>query len=341
MRSYNQKEMDIDIIITWVDGNDPAWQSEKEKYRSETAGADVRKVRYRDWDNLQYLFRSIERYAPWVHKVFLVTCGHAPVWLNIAHPKLKLIKHEDYLPKEWLPTFSSRTIDMNFHRIDALSEHFVYFNDDTFITGMTKEEDFFHDGIPCDTGIMKMWPDLSSINGRITWLAPLIDVIIVNQHFSKKDSVRKNWKKWANYRYGALLLSNLYLAPTGRFTGFRDSHLPVSYLKSTYKKVWEAEGPLLSETCSHRFRQPTDPNHWLFTYWQLASGNFYPRSPGIGLHCPVNKDTIDDTIAELMKNKYKMMCFNDETEEEHFEAVRDKLNNALKNMFPQKSSYEL
>ena len=58
----------IDIILPWVNGDDPAWQREKNKYDKEQNSSSVR---YQSWDNLQYVFRGIEKYMPWVHKVFL------------------------------------------------------------------------------------------------------------------------------------------------------------------------------------------------------------------------------------------------------------------------------
>ena len=48
----------IDVVIPWVDGNDPKWQQLKDEYR-EVKSADKSDSRYRDWDNLQYLFRGI------------------------------------------------------------------------------------------------------------------------------------------------------------------------------------------------------------------------------------------------------------------------------------------
>lgn len=47
----------IDIVIPWVDGNDPEWQREKEKYETNLEG-DKRINRFRDWENLQYVFRE-------------------------------------------------------------------------------------------------------------------------------------------------------------------------------------------------------------------------------------------------------------------------------------------
>ena len=102
----NRREKEpIDFVITWVDGNDPKWQEAKEKTLiAQGLGGhiDGRKERYRDWDNLQYWFRGVEKYAPWVRKIHFVTWGHVPEWLNVDHPKLHIVKHEDFIPKEFL-----------------------------------------------------------------------------------------------------------------------------------------------------------------------------------------------------------------------------------------------
>ena len=100
-------EATIDFVLMWVDGNDPEWQKEKSLYESDTNG-DKRNIRFRDWDNLQYWFRGVEKYAPWVNKIHFVTWGHLPSWLNTEHPKLNVVKHSDFIPKEFLPTFNSR-----------------------------------------------------------------------------------------------------------------------------------------------------------------------------------------------------------------------------------------
>lgn len=137
--------MEMDFVIAWVDGNDPAWQKEKRKTEhvpEVTAEADDRNERYRDWDNLQYWFRGVEQFAPWVRKIHFVTWGHFPKWLNTEHPKLHIVKHEDFIPSEFLPTFNSHTIEWNFHRILGLSERFVYFNDDMFLLNQIHPENF-------------------------------------------------------------------------------------------------------------------------------------------------------------------------------------------------------
>jgi len=90
-------------------------------------------ARYRDRDILRYWFRGVEKYANWVHRVYFVTDNQKPSWLNTACPKLEMVDHTDFIPSCYLPTFNANTIELNFHRINGLSEHFVAFNDDMFI----------------------------------------------------------------------------------------------------------------------------------------------------------------------------------------------------------------
>ena len=101
--------MKIDFVLIWVDGSDRDWLTEKQKYegkRSESSAGKETDIddelnRYRDWDNLKYWFRSIEKNAPWVNKIYFVTCGQTPSWLNTGNDKLVLINHKDYTAWEF------------------------------------------------------------------------------------------------------------------------------------------------------------------------------------------------------------------------------------------------
>ena len=60
----------IDFVVTWVDGNDEAWLEELNQYspqNSEMNSFD----RYRNWCNLEFLFRGFENFTPWVNKILL------------------------------------------------------------------------------------------------------------------------------------------------------------------------------------------------------------------------------------------------------------------------------
>ncbi|MEI3411918.1 MAG: hypothetical protein V8Q57_00820 [Blautia sp.] len=57
-----------------------------------------------------------------MNQIYFVTWGHLPNWLNISHPKLKVVRHEEFIPPDYLPTFSSNSIELNLHRIKGLSK---------------------------------------------------------------------------------------------------------------------------------------------------------------------------------------------------------------------------
>ncbi|WP_171967995.1 Stealth CR1 domain-containing protein, partial [Streptococcus salivarius] len=92
----------IDIVVLWVDGSDPEFIREKQAVIGQVADLDQEidgEQRYRDYGIFNYWFRMIEKHAPWVNHVYLVTNGQKPEWLNLEHPKLKLVTHKEFIPK--------------------------------------------------------------------------------------------------------------------------------------------------------------------------------------------------------------------------------------------------
>ena len=104
---------------------------------------------YRDNDELRYSLRSLEAYAPWVRTVFIATDEQVPAWLNTEHPKVRIVDHRDFIPHEYLPTFSSRPIEAHTHRIPDLAEHYLCLNDDFFLAAPCAKNFFFTpNGLP-------------------------------------------------------------------------------------------------------------------------------------------------------------------------------------------------
>ncbi|MBR5336716.1 MAG: Stealth CR1 domain-containing protein [Lachnospiraceae bacterium] len=330
------KENSIDIVLPWVDPSDEKWRESRKKYASEQMDtSDNRDMRFRDWDNLQYLFRGIQKYAPWVRKVHFVTCGHLPGWLNTECEKLHIVRHEDYIPKEFLPTFSSHTIELNMHRIEGLSDHFIYFNDDIFIIDELKEEDFFHNGLPCDC--LASSPIIPRQNSYFPILFNA--VLRINNHFDKKKLVKKRPGLWFNkaYKFKFMFRSFMFITWDSHI-GFVNHHLAVPYNKSTLETVWKKEKQILTETCSRKFRDDRDVNQLFFRYWQLASGNFYPHR-FLGKLITNNRN-VNEAVAYIRKRKGKLVCFNDNNEECDFEHYKAKINKALNDILPEKCDFE-
>lgn len=325
----------IDFVVTWVDGNDTQWKNERDKYSIEKIkNSDSQ---YREWDIFKYWFRSIEKYAPWVNNVFLVTYGHIPEWLNINHKKLKIVKHTDFIDEEFLPTFSSHTIELNLHKIAELSETFVYFNDDIYLGAPVSEKDFFVNGKPCYSPIMSVLTPFIPGDPFVHYLCNNLSVI--NKNFNKKEVLKKNLLKWYNYRYGKLLLKNVFYGFIGKFTGFTNYHNASSMLKSVYTEVWGKEEKLLSNTCMNKFRGLNDVNQYVMSYYYICKGDFHPRSPKSSKMLTIGND--NQILEAFESQKYKMICVNDNPNDINFELEYDNIHKIMEKIFPQKSEYEL
>lgn len=328
----------IDFVMLWVDGADPAWQAERAAYRPDRSNNGSDENRYRDWDLLRYWFRGVERFAPWVHRVYFVTWGHCPAWLNRAHPKLTVVRHSDYIPPECLPTFNSNVIELYLHRIPELSEQFVLFNDDMFLTAPVRPEDFFKNGLPCESALLDA-PAPTDVRDVFPHMM-LNNAAVINQHFDKREVLRKNAVKFFFPGYGSGFVRNLLLAPLRYFSSFRGPHLATSHLKSTFETVWQAEPELLRRTGTHRFRSREDLTHWLMKDWQLCTGNFAPRRCRWGRHFELDADSGQAICRSIERQTYRMVCLNDSTAQLEMDALQKELAQSFERILPEPSGYE-
>ena len=329
----------IDFIVLWVDGADPEWQKERAAFCPDAVnnGSDVN--RFRDWDLMRYWFRGVEHFAPWVNRVFFVTSGQVPQWLNTAHPKLRLVKHEDYIPSQYLPTFNSNVIELWLNRIPELSEHFVLFNDDMFLTAPVGPEDFFKNGLPMEMALMDMAtaPDPGDCLPHMQ----INNFAVINRHFNKKEVLKRNAGKFFTFKYGRELLRNILLFPFHYFSCFRDSHLPSSYLKRTFDCVWKEEGELLAQCSHNRFRSKSDLTHWLMKCWPICAGNCEARSSRWGRHFELWEDGIEDICSSLEQQRYRAVCLNDSKADIDFDDIKRRLTESFVKILPETSSFEL
>ena len=150
----------IDAVYSWVNGSDPVWQAKKAHWTDKllktanksvpvhaniSDGDDTNSLnRFRDSEELRYSLRSLEKYAPWLRNIYIVTDNQMPYWLNMENSRLHVIPHSIIFPnKSDLPVFSSPAIESHLHRIPGLSKKFIYFNDDVFLGSPTLPEDFY------------------------------------------------------------------------------------------------------------------------------------------------------------------------------------------------------
>lgn len=328
---------DIDIIVTWVDMNDPEWQTEFEKYSSASGNEPngVIDVRFRDYGLLKYWFRGIEKFAPWVRKIHFVTSGQKPEWLDESHPRLNLVSHKEFIPSEFLPTYNSVVIERYFHRIPGLADKFVYFNDDFYMLRPVPKERFFQNGLPCDIAVFQYNPTWSQ------WYKTLKNNIrLIEGHFDKKQVFSKHKEKWLSEEYDGKDWLNRLSLPFNRFTTLRVHHNAQPYLKSTFEHVWKNVGEELKETSGNRFRSSTDYSPELFRTWQICEGNFTPYN--------TYKDTKmfplmvkpGQAIKAIRNQEYSLVCLNDNKRIRNYEALMEEIKSAFESILPVKSGYE-
>lgn len=145
----------IDVVITWVDGNDPAHKEKMFPFLNPRARASddiAGPTRYRSVGEIYYCVASIFRFAPFVRKIFIVTDNQNPnldAFIQHNFPdsniQIEIIDHSTLFAgyEQYLPVFNSRAIETCTCRIPGLSENYVYFNDDFFLVRPVKYSDWY------------------------------------------------------------------------------------------------------------------------------------------------------------------------------------------------------
>lgn len=122
----------IDLVYTWVNGSTGAQAPASEPDTLNAEGVH----RFRNMDEIYYSLRGVERYMPYVRRIFIVTNGEKISWLNFSEWTIPIeyIDHRTIIPFSGHTSRNSLAIESFLHRIPGLSEFYVYLNDDCLIT---------------------------------------------------------------------------------------------------------------------------------------------------------------------------------------------------------------
>ena len=109
--------------------------------------------RWESSDEISFCLHSIHTHAPWVRTIWIIVDQGAP---NIGRlptalrAKIRTVRHSEIFAGYGgaLPTFNSIAIESLMWRIDGLSERFLYFNDDVFLTAALMPQDMFDGDAP-------------------------------------------------------------------------------------------------------------------------------------------------------------------------------------------------
>ena len=308
----------IDLVYLWVDGNDPKWQAKRNAFfgrKVENSSSNFN-GRYVNNDELKFSLRSVERYAPWIRKVFIVTDNQKPKWLDISNPKIQIIDQNDILPDKSLPCFNSNVLEHFLYKVPNLSEHFLLSNDDMFFNKTVLPTTFFaKDGFPIIRLNRKPFR-------RFRW-------------FLREQIFRKPHKLYSKALFNA---AELVKHKFGVFYNGLPHHNLDSYLKSECLRV--AEHIFKNEidlTKMNHFRSANDIQRIVYSYVALAEkrGHLQYVSSKESLHVHIQKDR---HYEKLKKFNPTFFCMNDT--EYADDNDRMKLKMWLSTRFPEKSKFE-
>lgn len=241
--------MDIDLVYLWVNGNDPEWIAKRDACIGKPTGKQENcEGRFADSDDLRYSLRSVEKYAPWIRKIFIVTDHQVPAWLNTSHPKVQIVDHTEILDPESLPCFNSTLIEHSLYRIPGLSEHFLYSNDDMYFNQPVTPATFFaEDGLPYLFFNYKPFRQLS------LWFRETVLRKPLSQYLQK-------------IRRSSLLVQKHY----GTYYGHKLHHNIDAYLKSTMAYTEQLFADEFASMRTHHMRSSEDYQRVIFSYVALA-----------------------------------------------------------------------
>ncbi len=308
----------IDLVYLWVDGNDPKWQAKRNAFLERKVENSLSSFngRYVNNDELKYSLRSVERYAPWIRKIFIVTDDQTPEWLDIENPKIKIIDHKEILPAESLPCFNSNVLEHFLCKISNLSEYFILSNDDTFFNKIVSPTTFFgKDGYPIIRLTRKPFR-------RFRWF--LREQIFKNPH-----------KLYSKALFNA---AELVKQKFGFFYNGLPHHNIDSYLKSDCIRVGEQIFKNeIDHTKMNHIRNANDIQRIVYSYVALAEKRGHLRyvSNDESLHIHIQKDR---HFEKLKKFDPTFFCMNDT--EYADDNDRMKLKVWLSTRFPEKSEFE-
>ena len=285
LMDYNK----IDFVFPYVTMDDPYW---KEIYNSYLSGKEsnfsIGINRFRDDGLLKYLFRGLEKNLPWINKVHMIVMSKSqiPKWVNTE--KVNIIYHNDFIPKEYLPSFSSSLIETFLPFLPSVQERFIYGNDDLIPCRYLPKQFFFRGNIP-----------IYNLNIR-----DKLDT-------APGDPLRLN-------------AFNLILGKKQNKRVICTQHSTVSYKMSWIKNCFKKYKKNIYNSLS-RFREDKNFNQYLYSFYQMMEYTILNIQSKIGSFS-INTESIEKIMKKNFSD-YDFVCLNDEIEssKKDWLKIREKL----------------
>lgn len=307
------KDLKIDFVVPYVNCNDAEWKKlyidTKRKNGMVINSRDMTGVRYRELGFFKYFFRGLYYFLPWINNIYLIVQSRSqiPKWLNTDNEKIHIILHEEIIPKVFLPTYNSTTIEMFIKNIKGLSEYFLYANDDMYAIRETTPDMFF-----TDNGIPKF--------------KMIISTKLNNQYrkvcFKEFEMIRERYN-------GKPLGKNTYLKPQHVY-----QPMILSNVKETYE---EFELEILNNITT--FREENNFNQYIYSIRQIYKNKRISLYPAYKYFELGSYDLIDASKT-IEEQDYYIICLNDSNKTEE-EKAKEKIIPSFEKILGRKCEYEI
>ena len=307
----------IDIVVTYCNDKDPIWKNQLDHYLKEEGVTDRQATgeeRYRDWECFKYWFRGVEKNCKWVNKVFLIVAcpSQVPDWLDTSNPKLRIVYHDEFIPKILLPTFNATTIELFLSNIEDLSNCYVYCNDDFYFINEINRDMFFLVHLPV---YGSSGTPLRKYTGALLEGTDATFYKALNNCMDFQLKIAKD-----------------------RAKSYDIIHLPTPHRKDFEQFIGMHFGDdIIKHQMPSKFRHSDNLSHKAYIDLYRDIAEFV-----------VNEHLYDNSKYVTLKSdlgfaKYwtcDMVCFNDTEQLDDYELTKKKLIDFFERKFPDKSSFE-
>ena len=297
----------MDFVLPYVDSSDVLWkQSILSCNEANFSENDL--ARYRSWDALPYVFRSVDKYLPFVDRIVLIVASpsQVPSWVNTE--TVRIVYHDEFIPKEFLPTFNSCTIESFLYNIEDISDKFIYSNDDVFALNNCIESDFFSDDTP-------------NLKFRVIPINLRKDIYL-NQCRSGMDMITT--------------CVDGYPFPVDAVLVPQHTAIPMTY--ESLQVIKYLCGDSIKSTITP-VRSKVNVNQYIYSYYHYFTGNYAKKSTTFVYHTIWNA-SLDQINQDILDSNYQWVCLNDSRSLVDYDSVKSILLNTFNQKFPHKCKYE-
>lgn len=275
--------MAIDYVVPMVFHDDPLWQDDFRKVsRCYDDGNLCEFVRWRSWGTEELLVRCVRKFMPFVRTIYIILARESQKRDWMDGDGISVVYHKDIIPERFVPTFNSCTIEMFLHRIEGLSDRFIYGNDDMFPLSPLEEKDFFEGDVPCLHHMEIPYPSNPNIF----------------------HSLCRSGQRFVAREFGVDKSDVL----------IRGGHSLTPMLRNTWLYLWEIGAADIEKSITP-MRDGRNFSQWICPWWHYMSGNYVDRFPQ---KTYVSTKNSVDAVCRAIRECNGIVCVNDNECEKNY-----------------------